>query len=164
MEVEPEDEVQDAVPRAAPERLPISFKYHEPRRKPRGTVIGLVLFADLAVLLVGGLLAFMIDFQSFADSGPKDTALADKQVSQTLLLGGVAAAILIAAAVTAFWAGATVTGFIQCVFVVCVLMLTASANAQLRHSAPSDSTSNYQPEPTSTYMPCFSGSHDCPEG
>jgi hypothetical protein len=105
----------------------------------------------------------MIDFQSFAETGGKSTALADEQVSQTLLLGGVAAVILIAAAVTAFWAGANVTGFLQCVFVVCVLMLTASADAQLRHSAPADGTSNYQPVPQNTQV-CYSGSNDCPGG
>jgi cytochrome c biogenesis factor len=163
MEVEPEDEIQDAVPQVAPERLPTPFKYHEARSRPRGMVIGLVIFVDLMLLLVGGLLTLMINFQSFADSGPKDTTLADKQVSETLWLGGVVAVILVAAAVTAFWARADATGLLQCVLVVFVLLLTASADADLRHPAPSGPTPNYQPAPVNSNA-CFSGSNDCPGG
>ena len=160
MEIAPEDDIQDAVPRAAPERLPIPFKYHEPENRPRGTVIGLAALADMVVLLVGGVLSFMIDFQSFSDEGAKTTALADEQISQTLVLGVVAAGILIATAVAAFWARANVTGVIQCVFVVCVLMLTASSVRDLRHSAPMGGSSNVQPTSTSTFVPCYPGSSD----
>lgn len=162
MEVEPEDEIQDAVPKPAPERLPIPFKYREPPDRPRGTVIGLAVFADVMILLVGGLISLAINFQGFSESaGPKDAALADRQVSETLWLGGVVAVLLIATAAAAFWARADATGFAQCIFLVFVLLLTASTDSHLRQSAPQSPTSNYQPEPTSTstFVPCYSGSN-----
>ena len=123
MEIEPEDEIQDAVPRAAPERLPIPFTYHEPESRPRGRAVALAYLADLVVLAVGGPLTFLIFLEAFPERTPMIT---DGQVTQILALAAAAAVILITAAVAAFRAGAKLTGLVQCVFVICVLMLTAS--------------------------------------
>jgi hypothetical protein len=56
------------------------------------------------------------------------------QVAQAVLLTAVAVAVLIAAAACAFWAGAQVTGVLQCVFIVCVVMLSASVVADYKQS------------------------------
>ena len=162
-----EDDVQDAAPEPLPVRLDVPFKYSEPRpRPPRGAVIALILGADLLLAVLGGFLMLLIDFQSFAETSP---ALNSKQTSQTELLGGVVAALLIVLAVCAFWARTYLTGLLQCVFIVAVLVFTAAAVHHYEKLFPSHTTTvQSTPTPTSTstytYVPCFSGSHDCPGG
>lgn len=154
-----EDDIQDAVPVALPERLPSPFKYAEPRRRPpRVTAILLALAADLLVVLVGGLLTFMISFQGFAEH---DNLLARKQISQTELLGGVAIAVLVVAAALAFWARAHVTGLVQVAAIFGVLLCTTVAVHGYSLQLPYDETPSVQPTATSTYSPCFSGSGTC---
>jgi Family of unknown function (DUF6234) len=154
-----EDDIQDAVPVALPERLPVPFRYAEPRPRPhRGTTIALVLAVDLLVALLGGLFTFMISFQGFADNG---NLLARKQASQTELLGGVALAILVIAAACAFWAKAYLTVMVQVVAIVAVLICTTLAVHKYSRLFPYDGTPNDQPTATSTYSPCYSGSGDC---
>ncbi|MBR7824847.1 hypothetical protein KDK95_00900 [Actinospica sp. MGRD01-02] len=163
-----EDDIQDAAPEPLPVRLEVPFTYKEPRpRPPRGAVIALVLGADVLLAILGGFLMLLIDFQSFAETSP---ALSSKQASQTELLGGVVTAVLVLIAACTVWARTYLTGLLQCVFIVAVLIFTASAVHHYERLFPSSGTPTVQstptPTPTSTYtyVPCFSGSNDCPGG
>ena len=154
---EVQDDIQDAVPQPLPERLPSPFTYRgESERSRRASAIGVAFLADLLALVVGGLFAFMIDFQSYSD--PSHLS-APKQISETHLLCGVVVAILFVAAVYAWWVRSIGTVLFQGAAVLLVLVMSAAAVHQYSRFQPFTGTPSVQPTATSTFVPCFSGSN-----